>query len=179
MRYAGRRLADVLYLRDYGDTIQDRDFQILENLIVAKTYLINADHDVTDEICFVVHRYISRLVEKYGVPKITHLCPEFGAFYPRVKAAYTIIQGSRENRINRIEDYERLETEYAPYALHIHDILLHIPELSIYEPDLHALRVRVTLIRNLAIVASVAGIFGLIVSILSWVWPWADFIKFF
>jgi hypothetical protein len=57
MRYAGRRIVDVLgAMHLVAEDASTNDDDIAENLIVAKTYLINADHDITDAICFSLTR---------------------------------------------------------------------------------------------------------------------------
>ena len=57
MRYAGRRIVDALSLST-NNPDGSQDAAIEEQLIVAKTYLINADHDITDSVSFIVLRRV-------------------------------------------------------------------------------------------------------------------------
>lgn len=46
MRYAGRRIVDVVIAERTG--VPNPDFNTAEQLAIAKNFLFNADHDLTD-----------------------------------------------------------------------------------------------------------------------------------
>jgi len=179
MRYAGRRIVDVLHLQTLTAT-EKRTIEIFEHLVVAKNYLINADHDVTDSICFFVHKRVRRTVEKYGVETVSELCEGFAALYPRIKEVDLLVQKSRETRIERNDAYDELEKNYIPKVTKLYERLITIPELYISDgEDWRGLRRRVNFIKWLAIIASVFGIIGTILTTVSWIYPWSDFKNLF
>ncbi len=114
MRYAGRRLADALTLMVAEVPQADDPAQIDEHLIIAKSYLINADHDVTDSICFVVIRQVDGVIRQHGRDEIAKHYPDFWNVYPAVLESQKIIQGSREERQKRAVEYEKLADDYSP-----------------------------------------------------------------
>lgn len=178
MRYAGRRIVDCLNVMNNGDGSEKAISEINEHLIIAKTYLINADHDITDSICFVIHKRISRTVNRYGIDKVCQHVDKFGEIYPLVAEANKIIQGSREDRLVRIKEYERLRDEYLPKLMPLYDSLVKVPELAVEEPEtaeMRTLRNRVSFIKWLAIIASIAGILGVIISLVAWIYTWSEF----
>lgn len=161
MRYAGRRIVDVLAILEKNGGRHDDEVE--ENLIVAKNYLINADHDVTDGICFFAHRRLRRVIEWHGVEKIKKFCPEFEEFYPEIIKAQSIIRTSREDRSKRKSEYDRLAKEYIPKLIAFHEKIKGILDLRLVDDIPAQLNI---LQRNVQTVAWIA-LFGSVASILS------------
>jgi hypothetical protein len=60
MRYAGRRIVDFLVATSSDDHEAARD-----HLIMAKAYLLNADHDLTDTTLFIVSERLNETERRY------------------------------------------------------------------------------------------------------------------
>lgn len=166
MRYAGRRIVDFLALaNDEASSDAARD-----HLIVAKTYLINADHDLTDSVIFVMHQRISATEKKYGRKRICEVCPGFADLYPLVQEAQEIVKISREDRLTRLDAYRRLAEEYVPKLIALHKQMVATDALSI--DDVSILEKNVRLVAWISFVGSVASVIGIILGIwgiyLSW-----------
>ena len=131
MRYAGRRIIDVL--QELETTGWAQSDKVDEDLIVAKNYLINADHDITDGICFFAHRRLRRVLEHHGRAKVERYCSDFVSLFPDIIKAQEIIRGSREDRTSRMNEYENLATNYLPIIMELHNNIretyeLHLPD---------------------------------------------------
>jgi hypothetical protein len=85
---------------------------VQEQFAIARNYLNNADHDLTDAVCLFARRRLNRVIESYGQEKLRACCPEFDAMYPEIIEADRIILRSRSDRQNRDEDYEKLYSNY-------------------------------------------------------------------
>lgn len=75
MRYAGRRVVDFLVATNQEGL---SEAQITEHLVVARTYLVNADHDLTDAVIFFVHQRFAAIQKRHGRQKnmqaVSQLC---------------------------------------------------------------------------------------------------------
>lgn len=160
MRYAGRRIVDVLAYQTNGS--RDPDFDVAENLAIAKNYLINADHDLTDAVIFFAHRRVLRVVEEYGRPKVCQHCADFDALYPAIQEAQEIVKGSRADRHKRRAEYERLASDYVPKIMDLHRRLSEIEALRVQDDAALSQMgwwVRVT--AGLSLAGSLASLFGI------------------
>jgi hypothetical protein len=164
MRYAGRRITDALALIILPNPTSEQREKIDEHLVLAKSYLINADHDITDAILFVVLRFIAAVIREHGTQKIIERCPSFKTAYPIVLTCKEIIQGSREDREKRVEDYLRIADEYLPEVTKIYYALLNDKELALRNPDeqIGKISARVDVAALFAMAGAGAGILALI-----------------
>jgi hypothetical protein len=177
LRYAGRKITDALVRIT---TNQDPGTEIT----IAENYMVNADHDVTDGVCFIVLRHVNRVIRQHGMDKINEHYPEFFDTYPLVGQAQKIVEGSREDRINRKADYARLANEFLPQLRAMHERLagikaLHVPDET---DELRALQVRVAVVTAITIVGSIASTLAFFLTWLAWAYPlsyWQIFWKIF
>lgn len=166
MRYTGRRVIDFLASQE-DETARANAH---EHLIVARTYLMNADHDLTDSVIFVVHQRVSLAEKKYGRDKVEKLCPSFKEMYPAIVEAQAIVMASRENRHERAEAYRKLADEYVPKLMALHKEMVAASALRI--DQLSLLEKNVRIVGWISFVGSVASIVGIALGIwgiaLSW-----------
>ncbi|MER9390626.1 MULTISPECIES: hypothetical protein [unclassified Mesorhizobium] len=160
MRYAGRRVVDVIASQRTG--ISNSEFTDLEQLAIAKNFLNNADHDLTDGVLFYAHNTIQRTIERHGVKKITRYCPEFGELYGEMDAAHRIVTGSREDRLTRKAEYDRLADDYIPKIIALHKKLIATKKLRI---DRDMLAWWLWVVSIIAFVGSVASVGGIALSL--------------
>jgi hypothetical protein len=164
LRYAGRKLVDALDLmvrkEDAGTAIT-----------IAENYMVNADHDVTDGVCFIVLKHLNRVIKKHSLETIGEHYPDFWDIYPLVRQAQKIVEGSREDRINRKADYAKLANEFLPKLRELHERLLAIKALHVPDEadELRAIKARVAIITG---VTFVGAIFSILAFFLTW-WAWA------
>lgn len=164
MRYAGRRVVDVL--AHLNGKASDDNFDVVEHLALAKAYLINADHDLTDAAIFFAHLRLLRILETHGLEKVTEHCSEFAEVYPLIQEAHAIVTGSREDRSARRADYERLARDYVPRIIKLYRRITQIEGLKVVDDEALAqvgLWVRWT--ARIAFFGSIASILGLLMAI--------------
>ena len=104
LRYAGRQLIDAwsaLFKRNL--TEEDEEF-ISKKIVIAKQYLHNANHDITDAVCFFFHMKIKILLEQYKESRIRKGYPSLDELLNKIDEANSIITASRRTRENRIEN---------------------------------------------------------------------------
>jgi hypothetical protein len=177
MRYAGRRIVDAIALAE-NNLDGSQDPKIEEHLIIAKSYLLNADHDITDSVSFIVLRRVSKTIDQHGLQKIEQYCPKFAEDYLLVKEANQLVLQSREERAKRIEAYNKLADEYLPRLMDLYKRLVDSRELALTEPvsrELRNLRRKVYWTRIFAFSGSAASIVSLILGLLFWIYPWTEF----
>lgn len=164
MRYAGRRIVDVL--AHQNGHIADDKFNAVENLAIAKNYLINADHDLTDAVIFFAHRRLLRVIDEHGRTRICEHCPDFEELYPSIQEAQAIVSGSREDRTRRKEAYEKLASEYVPKIMDLHHRLTMVEALKVKDDAALAqvgFWVRIT--AGLSVVGSLASVIGVALAV--------------
>lgn len=180
MRYAGRRIVDAIaILAKNGNELEVRD-----HLVVAESYLVNADHDVTDGICFVVMRRLDRVIKRYSRERIAKHYPAFWETYALVVKAQKIVQGSREDRALRKAEYAKLAEEYLPKFDELYSVLINEPALRVRDDseELAAIRARVIFVQVVSIVGSIASLLALALALVVWAYPnsyWTWFHYFF
>ncbi len=180
MRYAGRRIVDALTIL-FSD---GKPEEIHAALIVAETYLINAEHDVTDGICFVVLRRLDRVIKKYGRDQIAEHYPDFWHVYPLVLDAQKIIQGTREDRQQRKTDYKKLAEEYLPKLNALYSVLINVKALHVQSDneELASIKTRVATVTRITVTGAIFSILAFILSLFVWAYPndyWAIFHRIF
>ena len=154
------RIIDVL--AHQNGRLADDNFNAVENLAIAKNYLINADHDLTDAVIFFAHRRLLRIIDEHGRNKICEHCPDFATIYPTIQEAQNIVSGSREDRTKRKEAYEKLASEYVPKIMDLHHRLTMVEALQVKDDAALAqvgFWVRVT--AGLSVIGSLASVIGL------------------
>ncbi|HEX4079978.1 MAG TPA: hypothetical protein VHX61_14025 [Rhizomicrobium sp.] len=164
LRYAGRKIVDAWVKFAAGD-------DPTPEITIAENYMVNADHDVTDGACFIVLRHVSKVIKKYGRDRIGECCPDFWELYPVIRKTQTIVEGSREDRVNRKAEYAKLAHEFLPKMRELHEKLIQIKALHVpnEEDELRAIKVRVAVITAITIVG---GVFSTLGFFLTW-WAWA------
>ena len=116
LRYAGRVIVDIWNLSLSDDA--DSNIELIEKKVtVAEQYLMNANHDITDGVCFVFHQKVSDLLEHVPRRRIRRGFANLDEFLERLDQANAIVTQSRESRPDRQQLYEQLETEFIPYLL--------------------------------------------------------------
>lgn len=168
MRYAGRRIVDAVALLQSNNP--DEIMVARDHIVIAKTYLMNADHDLTDSVIFIAHTRFIDVEKRHKIKKIKKYIPEYEQFYQSIKEAQKIVQGSREDRSKRADAYRTLADEYIPKLMDIHHKINSCQQLYVSREDL--LEKNVKLVAWIALVGSVASIIGVALAIwgiwLSW-----------
>ena len=170
LRYAGRRLIDALQI---ATTAGGDAAKVADHLVVAEAYLVNADHDVTDGVCFIVMKHVDKVIRRHGREAIAEHVPDFWEVYPLVLKAQKITQCSRGERQNRKDDYRTLANEYLPKLTALYNDLIRIKALHVPDDreELHSLRVRVRLITFITIIGSIFSTLAFFLGILAWAYP--------
>jgi len=172
MRYAGRRVVDALAAINDRDNAE-RHPEIDEHLTVARNYLTNADHDITDAVCFVVLKRVSATIEQHGMLRIKAQCPEFENLYPVVRIAMETVQGTREDRIKRAAQYKALAEDYQPKLEDLCKRLVDNRALALEDPSTGELRKiwrRIGWLNFIVVIGAFAGVAGLALEIYDLWW---------
>jgi hypothetical protein len=171
MRYAGRRVVDGLAAVEWpvpGAPDDARLQELDEHLIMAKNYLVNADHDITDAICFLVLSRVSQAVEQHGMLRVCTVYPAFSELYPAVLEAQEIIRGSREDRRQRVAEYEKLADVYIPKFEELYRKLTQTRDLAVSEPTTGMFRQtweKLDFLEALAAIGAIAGVIAVCLSV--------------
>jgi hypothetical protein len=115
LRYAGRQIVDAWGIATQVKISKKEHERFDRCFIVAKQYLYNADHDVTDSICFFIHKRLKTLLELYSKRRLRNYYPEIDSLLKRVQEVNETITTSRRGRPERNGLYEKLAEEYVPY----------------------------------------------------------------
>ena len=159
MRYAGRRIVDSL---SPPPNLPEEDIEQyrVDQLKTAKVYLVNADHDITDAIIFVVHTRVNETLQRYGKKKIIKFVPEFDDLFPEIEAAQDIVKGSREDRATRSSEYKRLAEEYIPKIAKLYKRINECEKLKL--DNIEFIKKYARTITWIALLGSIASLVGLI-----------------
>jgi hypothetical protein len=76
LRYAGRQMVDAWAIYEKKKISAQERQRFNRCVTVAKQYLFNADHDITDSICFFIHRRIQTLLSLYSKRRLRNYYPE-------------------------------------------------------------------------------------------------------
>lgn len=131
LRYAGRKVIDawLLYEKPISTTEDQNEFD--ETLAVIKQYLLNADHDVSDAVCFILHKEMQNFLRRYGEKTITKYFNDFPSFLARMKDVNNTVSQSRQTRMDRADKYEDIANNYIPALIGYYDQLLTSAELAL------------------------------------------------
>ena len=166
LRYSGRKIVDALAVSlSGGDPIAE--------ITIAENYMVNADHDVTDGVCFVVLGHLSKVINKHGKDAIAAHYPNFWEVYPLVLKTQKIVEGSRDDRMNRKEEYGKLAKDFLPKLTELHAAIIQIPAL--YVPDataeLKTIQRRVNIITGITIAGSIFSTLAFFLGWIAWAYP--------
>lgn len=167
LRYAGRRLIDAVALI----AANPDDPKIGEEFLIASNYIVNADHDVTDGLCFVVMRHVAQVIQVHGLPKIKRYVPDFPTMYPAVAEAQEIIRHSREHRPDRKADYQKLASDYLPKLKQLYQALTSTPKLAVTSDDIKRLETGVSVLALFTIFGALFSFLALILTLVAWAYP--------
>ena len=137
-----------------------------EHFIIAKQYLINADHDLTDAVCIYVHGQIAKMQEKYGVDEILKVDPNFVEFAERMQSANDIVTGSRETRADRDNAYKDLEDNYIKDLLGKHNRLKFAEGLVLTRQKRRSFKTAA--MNYIGFIGCIIGLPGAIIGIIGW-----------
>lgn len=172
MRYGGRRFVDAVEMMFRECVLTDREKeQLSENLYAAKSALINADHDITDSICFVVIKKVNRTIEKHGIEKIRGLIHDFDVGYQTLKDVKQIVQESRETRSLRSANYDKIAKDHLEKLTALHTEISQQKELFTFDDageQYRGIRAMQRLLTIIAVVGSAASVVGVISAF--WMW---------
>ena len=131
LRYAGRKIVDawLLYAKPISTEEDRKEFE--ETLAVIKQYLLNADHDISDAICFTLHKQMQYFLRRYGIRTITKHFNDFPSFLAEMRDVNNTISQSRETRVQRIDKYNEIAGDYIPKLVAYYDQLLTSAELAL------------------------------------------------
>ena len=118
MRYAARKLLDVWIVLHEADKRKKLSSavqsELEEKLVIAEQYLINAHHDITDEIIGNLKVSLNIWEERYGLGVFQSVTSKRKKFEEMLLAAQSLVVESREEREVRKSLYARLRAEHVP-----------------------------------------------------------------
>ena len=127
LRYAGRRLADVLEaLTATDEELQgvERKARIEYCLTEAEHNCVKASHDVIDALLFYIHGRLEALVSEFGISSVLRVFPDYVALAEVINSANALVSQSREQRLHRRDLYEQIERDHLPELLRLYAKLL-------------------------------------------------------
>ena len=133
LRYAGRKLIDAWNIFNKDNRSKEDEDALHECIAVAKQYLINADHDISDGICLFIHSEIQAYIRKFGIKTITKYFHEFPTLLVDMGRVNQIVSNSRSRRDERIVLYKDISDNYIPKLIDFHERLITSAELALAE----------------------------------------------
>jgi hypothetical protein len=120
LRYAGRMFVDAWSVQQKAAPTEADIASVEEKIIVARQYLINADHDAIDAALVYIYRNVKYAVKRYRKGKISAHIPDFLNKLDRIDEFEAKIRASRKNRELRNQIYQEIIPHYEEMmALHI------------------------------------------------------------
>ena len=166
LRYAGRRVADALLIVS-SDAYKDgaQDVKIGEHLLLADSYLTNADHDLTDAVVLFVTIRLKRTIAAHGITKLRSEIPDFDKFLDIAEEARALVISSRFERPKRVDIYTRLRNEFEPELIRLQAMVDSRPALFV--ADTQEKR-GLQLLSIVAFIAAVMTIGNVIFNVVVW-----------
>jgi len=121
LRYAGRRLVDLIYLV-FSDEPADQD-EFRSILYEAKQNCIRARHDAIDSLYFEAREYFKSTEKTFNVAIVCKIHPGYLETQRVMREAGKVISQSREERARRPELYETIWTTWLPQIMETYHAL--------------------------------------------------------
>ena len=132
LRYAGRQIVDALAIFTANPPSGSVEWENCENHItVARQYLVNADHDITDAVGLWLNVRLTRAIEDFGFKFLEKHIPQFEEKDMKLRELQGIIATSREQRQFRSTEYRRAAVELIPDLLKMFNQITMAEEIAI------------------------------------------------
>lgn len=112
LRYAGRMFVDAWSVQQKANPTAAEIASVEEKIIVARQYLINADHDAIDAALVYIYRNVKYAVKRYRKGKISAHIPDFLSKLDRIDEFEAKIRASRKDREQRNQIYREIVPHY-------------------------------------------------------------------
>lgn len=163
LRYAGRKIVDVLVLLHSEDYNNKTEKIISDNIAHAEQYCMNSEHDLTDGVCTFFNTKMEQVINDYGYDNVCVYFSQTSEIMAMLKEVKEVISVSREDRVKRAEAYKRLEAEFVPKFIDFHNQLVASEKIMLLSKTT---RERKEKISKISVVISITiGISGIFISI--------------
>jgi len=112
LRYAGRMFVEAWAIQQNGAATDTDTESFEEKIVIARQYLVNADHDAIDAALVYVYRNVKYAVKRYQPSKIQAYIPDFLTMLDKIEIFEAKIRESRKNRDLRNQIYREIIPHY-------------------------------------------------------------------
>lgn len=116
LRYAGRRLADILEIATKKEGVPDKDL-LNEHVQAVGIFFKNAKHDIVDAITAHIARRMRFVMRKYPLSDIERLAPEFVKMKDEIDRIEDLTAQSRKDRNLRAQIYDQIGEDVLPKVM--------------------------------------------------------------
>lgn len=131
LRYAGRRLVDLINIllasdctQDAQDDVQKRLDEIHGIVFEIEQNIIRANNDAADAAVLFIHDRFEFLINEFGATTVFTYFPEYPKILTRIRAINDFMSQSREERHKRNDIYNDIFESYLPEALQLYDAMI-------------------------------------------------------
>ena len=160
LRYAGRKIVDILVLLSSKDYNSETKQTISDNMAHVEQYCMNADHDLTDGIYTFFNTKMDKVISDYGYDNVCIYFPQTSKIMKMLKEAKKVIFMSREDRTGRAEAYKDLEENYIPKFIDFHNQLIASEKMMLLSKITREKKER--MLKITTVIAMIIGILGFI-----------------
>lgn len=171
LRYAGRQVVDawkIYEAHNNGEGVDEKQFS--HHVSVAKQYLINADHDIVDAVGLWISIRLNDIISQYGYGFLKENISDFDEKDELLKQLQIIIACSREQRRDRISEYDHASEKLIPTLLDTIEKINMVEAFGIRKRKKD--RYIVSLATAISIISSIITIFSVAIS-------WDQYLLFF
>ena len=160
LRYAGRKIVDVLVLLHSKDYNNDTEKVISDNISHIEQYCMNAEHDLTDGVCTFFDTKMRQVINDYGYDSVCNYFPKTSEIMAMLEEVKELMSVSREDRVSRAKDYKKLEKEYVPKFIDFHNQLIASEEIMLLSKIIREKKERMfKIVTAISIVIGLLGLF--------------------
>lgn len=161
MRYAGRRIVDVITKMHAGERVEEIEALLRE----ARFDCHRARHDAIDAGTSKIAIDLEIMVKKLGAEVILPVCPGFPALFKQLRDVRVKIRASRKDRNNRAAIYQVIESIDFPKFVD------EFNKMRDSEDIMKGMAKRRRRSEAIGVGGTVLGIVGVVLAVIFWYYP--------
>ena len=117
LRYAGRRLVDAMHLAERAKTDPALKEEFDRYVSDALLFAARAQHDAVDAIVLFLQKAVEKYENEFGISLLAEKYPRIFDIRAAISRADGLIIASRQDRMTRGDEYNKLAEEHCPALL--------------------------------------------------------------
>ena len=117
LRYAGRRIVDALHLAERAKSDPALKDEFDRYISDALLFAARAQHDAVDAIVLFLQKAVEKYENEFGISLLAEKYPRIFDIRAAISRADSLIIASRQDRMTRADEYNKLAEEHCPALL--------------------------------------------------------------